>query len=211
MYEISFFLGWNRSFNSPWPVSTWPNRLPSAVFRTWVIPINLKYCLFLAAALEMCEWKEKGTRKVQIKSWRKFTLRIIFLRVLTRRQCRFLDRPHRSRRHRLRWCRYVGCTIEADDMVWLNNEGLSAAVCLLCGGSDDIHRREGTIFSINLKLFSLPPALTHLLSHLTFYLCSYLNTEKGDEEERREMRKGKIVIILAQREISKIFFIFIVH
>lgn len=61
-----------------------------------------------------------------------------------------------------------------------------------------IHRREGTIFSINLKLFSLPPALTHLLSHLTFYLCSCLNTEKGDEEEKRN-EKREIVIILAQR------------
>lgn len=49
---------------------------------------------------------------------------------LTHLQCKFLDKLHHSRRHRLRSYRYDECTIGEAGMVSLSSVRLSAAVCL---------------------------------------------------------------------------------
>lgn len=127
---------------------------------------------------------------------------------LTRRQCRFLDRLHHSQRHRLRWCRYVGCTIEADDMVWLNNEELSATVCLLCM-LEERRKKRDILLSINFGTFSLSgPFLT--CCHIRHFISVAIWILKWESWWKREKKKGKKKgkSLLSQNQI---FFIFIVH
>lgn len=74
---------------------------------------------------------------------------------------------------------------------WIMKDSLQLFAC--CAEDRMIHRRQGTIFSINLKLFSsLPLSLT--CCHIWHFISVAVWILKRVMKKRREMRKGKLLL-----------------
>ena len=90
--------------------------------------------------------------------------------LLTRLLCKALGKPHHSQRRRVRMDRSDECKTEGGDKALRSSVRLSAAVFLV------------SVEHILQIVFLMPShCVTHLSSHLTFCLCSYLNTETKEK------------------------------
>lgn len=160
------------------------------MFSTWVIPINLKYCLFLAEALKLEQKEQKIYYEAQKKNQSKS------FSFLTRLRCTASGKPRHSQRHKLRMDHFDECTTGVGGKESRSNGELVAAVSLL-----------KYVLQSCFDVFSF---ITHLSSHLTLYLCSYLNTEMTRKDGKVQDQKmfGFFVLTknICQQFIFRSFF-----